>query len=133
MSSFINTRLAYVLTLGFASGLPLALTGSTMQAWLTTAHVDVFTIGVVSLLGLPYVGKFLWAPIMDTYFGHMRKRRKFWVICTQVITACALFILANLDPATNIGPLLITGALVAFFAASLDIAIDAYRTEILEE
>ena len=73
-------RLALVAVLGFASGLPLALTGQAMQAWLTTAGVDLATIGFLGLVGLPYTFKFLWAPLMDRFDLPWLGRRRGWLV-----------------------------------------------------
>ncbi|MCC2678395.1 MAG: Major Facilitator Superfamily transporter, partial [Pseudobdellovibrio sp.] len=69
-----------ILILGFASGLPLALTGQSMQAWLTIDGIDIATIGFFSLVGLPYTFKFLWAPLMDRFEPPFFGRRKGWLV-----------------------------------------------------
>ncbi|HEX2201577.1 MAG TPA: muropeptide MFS transporter AmpG, partial [Gammaproteobacteria bacterium] len=66
-SRFINRRISTMLFLGFSSGLPLALTSGTLQAWLTVAGIDIRTIGIFALVGLPYTFKFLWSPLMDRF------------------------------------------------------------------
>lgn len=94
-------KMIAVLILGFASGLPLALTGQSLQAWLTVENVDISTIGFFSLVGLPYTFKFLWAPLMDRfelpYFG----RRRGWLIVTQVAIAIALVLMSSFSPSQN--------------------------------
>ncbi|MCD6038912.1 MAG: hypothetical protein K0S27_312 [Gammaproteobacteria bacterium] len=120
-----------VLLLGFSSGLPLALTGSTLQAWFTQAGVNVVTIGAFSLVGLPYVWKVLWAPVLDRFIPPWWGRRRGWILITQLGLCLALFVLAHMDPHGQplwIGGLALT---IAFISASQDIAIDAYRTDIL--
>ena len=84
-------RLAAVTVLGFASGLPLALTGQAMQAWLSADGVDIATIGFLSLVGLPYTFKFLWAPLMDRFEPPWLGRRRGWLVLTQLALAAALF------------------------------------------
>ena len=127
----INTRLLAVLCMGFASGLPLALIGSTLQAWFTASEVNLMAIGWLSFLGFPYVLKFLWAPFMDYYRLEKWGGRKCWILLTQFLLVILLFWLSTLQPLLN--PLLIgmVAFFIAFFSASQDIVIDAYRTDLL--
>ena len=83
-------RLLVVTLLGFASGLPLALTGQAMQAWLSADGIDLATIGFLSLVGLPYTFKFLWAPLMDRFELPWLGRRRGWLVLTQLALAGAL-------------------------------------------
>ncbi len=128
-------RLLVVTVLGFASGLPLALTGQAMQAWLSMEGLDIATIGFLSLVGLPYTFKFLWAPLMDRFepplLGVWLGRRRGWLVITQLALAGALMAMAGLSPsgATRAFALLAVG--VAFVSASQDVVIDAYRTDLL--
>lgn len=126
----INMRLLAVLCLGFASGLPLALVGSTLQAWFTEASIDLVTIGALSLLGIPYTLKFLWAPLMDHYRLPWGKRRG-WILAMQLGVIITLIALANMDPTVEAGTMAIIALAVAFFSASQDVAITAYQTDIL--
>src|SRR5487761_2725863 len=91
-------RLGVVAVLGFASGLPLALTGQALQAWLTVDGVDIATIGFLSLVGLPYTFKFLWAPLMDCFELSWLGRRRGWLVLTQLALAGALWWLAGTSP-----------------------------------
>ena len=91
-------RLAVVTVLGFASGLPLALTGQAMQAWLSVDGVDIATIGFLSLVGLPYTFKFLWAPLMDRFELPWLGRRRGWLVLTQLALAGALVWMAATPP-----------------------------------
>lgn len=118
--------------LGFSAGLPLALTISTLQAWFTVAGVDILALGMLSLLGQPYIYKFLWAPFMDRFTLPFLGRRRGWMLLTQVLLLIAIASFAWLNPSKNL--LMISGIalLVAFLSASQDIAVDAYRTEILK-
>jgi MFS transporter, PAT family, beta-lactamase induction signal transducer AmpG len=124
-------RLAAVLFLGFASGLPLSLTGQAMQAWLTIEGVDIATIGFLGLVGVPYTFKFLWAPLMDRFEPPLLGRRKGWLVLTQLAMAAVLWWMASLSPRD--APLAFAGVavLVAFLSASQDVVIDAYRTDVL--
>lgn len=128
-------RLAAVLLLGFASGLPLALTGQAMQAWLSAAQIDLATIGFLSLVGLPYTFKFLWAPLMDRFeppiLGRLLGRRRGWLVITQLGLAAALSVLAATSPSQATQTFAWLAVLVAFLSASQDVVIDAYRTDLL--
>ena len=88
--------------LGFASGLPLYLTGRTLQAWMRVAHVDLTTIGFFSLVGLPYSLKWLWAPAMDRYVPPFLGRRRGWLLITQVALLLAIAAMSLHDPATGL-------------------------------
>ncbi|MDP3082988.1 MAG: MFS transporter [Rubrivivax sp.] len=123
---------AFIVTLlGFASGLPLALTGQAMQAWLTLDGVDIATIGFLSLVGLPYTFKFLWAPLMDRFDPPWLGRRRGWLVVTQLALAGALWVLASVSPSGSIQVFALLAVAVAFIAASQDVVIDAYRTDLL--
>jgi PAT family beta-lactamase induction signal transducer AmpG len=124
-------RLFFILFLGFASGLPLALTGQAMQAWLTTEKIDIATIGFFSLVGLPYTFKFLWAPLMDRFELPFLGRRRGWLVVSQLSIAATLVLLSNLSPSKNTETFALIAAFIAFLSASQDIVIDAYRTDIL--
>jgi PAT family beta-lactamase induction signal transducer AmpG len=128
---FLNPRMLAITCLGFASGLPLALTSSTLQAWFTQAGVSITTIGVLSLIGMPYVWKFLWAPLMDRFTVLGSSRRRGWILLTQLALCTTLFCLATFNPAQQPGLMGLVALLVAFFSASQDVAIDAYRTDVL--
>ena len=124
-------RLAVVTLLGFASGLPLALTGQAMQAWLSMEGLDVATIGFLSLVGLPYTFKFLWAPLMDRFELPWLGRRRGWLVLTQLALAAALMAMATTSPAGATRAFALLAVLVAFVSASQDVVIDAYRTDLL--
>lgn len=132
LTSLINRRVAVMLFLGFSSGLPLALTAGTLQAWLTVAGVDIKTIGVFALTGLPYTLKFLWAPLMDRYALPLLGRRRGWMLLTQLGLLASIAAMASLSPSENIGLLGALALLVAFLSASQDIAFDAYRADVLQ-
>ena len=127
--------MAILLLLGFSSGLPLFLTGAgkTIQAWMTTAHVSLATIGWFSLAGLPYSLKFLWAPALDRYVPPFLGRRRGWLVITQVALLIAIAAMAFHDPVTGLRMLAVNAMLIALFSASQDIVGDAYRTDVLSE
>ena len=120
-----------MLPLGFASGLPLALTAGTLQAWLTVTGVDLRTIGIVTLVGLPYTLKFLWSPLMDRFVPPWLGRRRGWMIATQLALIAGIAAMAVTGPADAIWALSVLAIAVAFLSASQDIAFDAYRADVL--
>src|SRR5438094_571855 len=124
-------RLVVVTVLGFATGLPLALTGQAMQAWLSVEHVDIATIGFLSIVGLPYTFKFLWAPLMDRFELPWLGRRRGWMVLTQLTLALALWWMAETSPSAATRTFALIAVLVAFVSASQDVVIDAYRTDLL--
>jgi PAT family beta-lactamase induction signal transducer AmpG len=122
---------AVILLLGFSSGLPLALTGSTLQAWLSTGNVDIHTIGWLTLAGIPYTWKFLWSPFMDRFVLPYLGRRRGWMITCQLALMGVMVLLSQEGEHPDIAHLAILTPLLAFLSASQDIAIDAYRSELL--
>jgi PAT family beta-lactamase induction signal transducer AmpG len=131
VASLMNRRILVMLPLGFASGLPLALTSGTLQAWLTIEGVDLKTIGIFTLVGLPYTLKFLWAPVMDRVIPPWFGRRRGWMVLTQLCVAIGLGLMALTNPEIHPGWMAAYALLVAFLSASLDIVFDAYRTDTL--
>ena len=129
---WFNARLVAVFLQGFASGLPIALCSTALQAWFTLSHVDLVTIGFLALIGQPYVYKFLWAPLLDRFNLPWLDRRRGWIITFQVLLILGLLLMSLGNPVTSPLPLVILGFLVAFFSATQDIAIDAYRTDLLK-
>ncbi len=125
-----DRNLAVILLLGFSSGLPLALTGQTLQAWMTVEGVDLSTIGIFTLVGIPYTWKFLWAPAMDRFVPPFLGRRRGWLLVTQAALALGLTFMATLTPRSDLALLAVLALFVAFASASQDIVIDAYRTDI---
>jgi len=139
---FQSRKMAALLSLGFASGLPYALTDDAFRAWLTNAKFDLSTIGWLGLVSLPYSLKFLWAPMIDRFVPPFLGRRRGWILVTQcgliiaiLAIASQMFTISNVL-ATERGrslPILAIAALIlAFLSATQDIAIDAYRTDVLE-
>jgi PAT family beta-lactamase induction signal transducer AmpG len=129
---FGQPKMATLLVLGFSSGLPFYLTSKTLQAWMTNAKVDLATIGFFSLVTLPYSLKFVWAPLMDRYIPPFLGRRRGWVFITQVLLLLVIAAMALHDPRTGLRMLAVNAIAIAFFSASQDISLDAYRTDVLE-
>src|SRR5471030_318773 len=134
--NYFTRPLFTILFLGFASGLPLALTASTLSAWLFDSHVDKAAIGLFAAVATPYTVKFLWSPLMDSLgFPVLTRRlgrRRGWILATQLALAGSLLLLAAASPALNPWATALAALLVSFFSASQDIVIDAYRVEILK-
>lgn len=126
-----DKRLAAVLFLSFASGLPFNLTGFTLQAWLASEGLDIKTIGIFSLAGLPYVFKFLWAPLLDRYLPPVLGRRRGWILIFQVCLALSIGVMGLGSPTRLPYALGAIALLVAFLSASQDIVFDAYRVDLV--
>jgi PAT family beta-lactamase induction signal transducer AmpG len=128
---YTQPKMAALIFLGFASGLPFYLTNTTLQAWMTQANVDLTTIGIFSLVGLPYSLKFLWAPLLDRYIPPFLGRRRGWLVITQVLLLLAIAAMSLHDPRLGLQALAFNAILIAFFSATQDVAGDAYRTDVL--
>jgi len=126
-------RMMVAFAMGFACGLPLLLTGSVLQAWMKEEGVDLATIGLFALVGLPYTLKFLWAPVVDRYTLPLLGRRRGWLLTVQVVLMLAIIALGMTNPVQS--PWVVAGVafLVTFFSASQDIVVDAYRREDLAD
>jgi PAT family beta-lactamase induction signal transducer AmpG len=130
---FGQPKMAVLVLLGFSSGLPFYLTSKTLQAWMTTAKVDLATIGFFSLVTLPYSLKFVWAPVMDRYVPPFLGRRRGWVLITQLALLVAIGAMSLHDPQQGLRMLAVNAIAIAFFSASQDISLDAYRTDVLQD
>lgn len=119
--------------MGFASGLPLLLTLTLLQAWLTQSHIALGEIGLFALIGIPYTVKFLWAPFMDRYVPPVLGRRRGWLLALQILLAAAILALGQTHPGHDITPVAVCALLVALFSAMQDTVIDAYRRESLAD
>ena len=125
-----DRNLAVILLLGFSSGLPLALTGQTLQAWMTVDGVSLSTIGIFTLVGIPYTWKFLWAPAMDRFVPPFLGRRRGWLLVTQAALALGITAMATLTPRADLAALGALALFVAFASASQDIVVDAYKVDV---
>jgi len=134
---YLRPRVLIVMFLGFASGLPLALSGSTLQVWSATSGVDLKTIGFFTLVGTPYTLKFLWAPIVDAIdipiLSRALGRRRGWLVFSQLLLMATIVFLAFLDPAISPWHVALGALLVATASATQDIVIDAFRVESLDK
>src|SRR3954447_21758930 len=134
---YLQRRVLIVMLLGFSSGLPLALSGSTLLVWMRESGVDLRTIGLFALVGTPYTLKFIWAPLVDAlhvpFFTRKFGRRRGWLVFSQLLLIAAILLLALTDPARS-PPLVALGALlVAATSSTQDIVVDAFRVESLPE
>jgi PAT family beta-lactamase induction signal transducer AmpG len=133
---YFTPKLFAILILGIASGLPLALTGSTLTVWLTEVGVNIKTIGLFAAVGIPYSMKFLWSPLIDYFpvpiLSKLFGRRSGWIILTQILLAIVVLFLGASDPVENVGYAAVLAVIVAFLSATQDIVIDAYRVEMIE-
>lgn len=132
---FVSRMMFLMLLMGFSSGLPLALTGTggTLQAWMTDEGVDLKTVGIFAIMGLPYALKFLWAPFIDRFSLPFLGLRRGWMLITQLLCIALVLLTTLLSPANQIGLVAWMALLLAFVSASQDIVIDAYRAETLAE
>ena len=130
---YASPRVYPLLLLGFASGLPLALTGGTLQAWATVAGVSLQEIGFLTLVGTAYTLKFLWAPLVDRFAFPVLGRRRGWMLVSQLLLAVLIACMGLLDPGNQLMWLAVLAVLVAFWSATQDIAFDAYSTDVLRD
>jgi PAT family beta-lactamase induction signal transducer AmpG len=119
------------LLLGFSSGMPLLLTGKTLQAWMTDEQVDIKVIGIFALVSLPYSLKFLWSPLFDRFTLPFLGRRRGWLLVTQLALVVTIVTMAHSQPKEAPWFLAFMCVVVSFFSASQDIVVDAYRRESL--
>jgi len=137
LAVYLKPRVLIVLFLGFSSGLPLALSGSTLLVWMRESGVDLGTIGLFALVGTPYTIKFLWAPIVDALdvpvLAKLLGRRRGWLVFSQLLLIAAIVLLALCDPASAPWLVALGALLVATASATQDIVIDALRIESLDE
>tara|TARA_Y100000768_G_scaffold333910_1_gene274288 strand:- start:721 stop:2106 length:1386 start_codon:yes stop_codon:yes gene_type:complete len=133
INPYFQKKIFITLSMGFVSGIPLLLTITLLQAWLTDEGISKSTIGLFALVGLPYSLKFLWAPIFDGITLSTFGRRRSWMLVTQILLIITIIGLGMTDPAMNATNVAILAVLVAFSSASQDIVIDAYRRESLSD
>jgi len=133
LAVYTHRRVVLLLALGFSSGLPLALTSGTLQAWATVEGVSLQHLGFLTLIGSAYTLKFLWAPLVDRFVPPFLGRRRGWVLVTQLLLAAGIASMSLFDPAAHMVWLAALAVLVAFLSATQDIAFDAYSTDVLHQ
>lgn len=135
LTVYLRPRVLVILLLGFSAGLPLALSGETLRVWMADRGVDLGTIGLLSLAGLPYTIKFIWAPVVDAlnvpWLAERLGRRRGWLVASQLLLMAAIVFLGTRDPIAAPVMVGLGALLVAFASATQDIVIDAYRVESL--
>ncbi|MEN6586156.1 MAG: AmpG family muropeptide MFS transporter, partial [Sulfuricella sp.] len=129
--AIFNRRMLICIFTGFSSGLPLYILISLLPAWLRSEQVDLKAIGLFALIQLPFTWKFIWSPLMDRFaFPHLGRRRG-WMLVTQLVLLLSLPLFGWFDPQLDLWSIAYLAAAVAFFSASQDIVLDAFRREIL--
>ncbi len=126
-------RMLVTFVMGFSCGLPLLLTITLLQAWMKDEGVDLATIGMMSLVGLPYTVKFLWAPFLDRYIPAFLGRRRGWLLSAQILLVLSIAALGFTEPGRNPLYVILAAILVTFFSATQDIIVDAFRRETLSD
>ncbi len=138
--TYLNRRMLVIFLLGFSSGLPLALAGGTLQAWFKTSGASIILIGFMTLIGQPYSYKFLWAPLLDRFAPlSFLDRRRSWMLAMQLLLVGIIATMALYNPEATVQifnwqmpVLVLLGLCLSICSATQDIAIDAYRVEILK-
>ena len=131
--AIFNRRMLICIFTGFSSGLPLFILYQLVPGWLRSEGVSLTEIGLFSLIGIPYVWKFIWSPLMDRYSLPVMGRRRSWMLLTQILLLFSIAGFGFVDPIMNIWSVAYLAAAVAFFSASQDIVLDAYRRELLPD
>ena len=129
----LSRKMVTCVFLGFSSGLPLYVLIQLVPAWLRSHEVDLATIGLFALIGLPYTWKFLWSPLMDRYKLPFLGRRRGWALITQIGLLFSIAALGRFDPSASLQAIVVTVFIISLFGASQDIVIDAYRRELLAD
>jgi len=132
LAPLLTRRMLICVFTGFASGMPLYLLINLLPAWLRTEGVSLTAIGLFALIQFPYTWKFLWAPLLDRYVPPLGRRRG-WIVLTQVLLLCIIILLGQFSPTTDLAIIVWLAAALAFFSATADIALDAYRRELLPD
>ena len=131
--ALFNRRMLICVFTGFSSGLPLYLLINLLPAWLRSEGVDLRSIGAFALIQLPFTWKFLWAPVLDRYGPRLFGRRRSWMLAMQVLLLVSIPLFGALRPQLDLWTIAYLATAVAFFAATQDIALDAYRRELLPD
>ncbi len=133
LGEIFSRKMGICVIAGFSSGLPLYVLLSLLSAWLRSEGLDLATIGFMSIVMFPYTWKFLWAPLLDRYRIFSLPRRKGWMLFTQAFLVVIIGAFGFFDPQKNIYLIAGLAALISFLSATFDVAIDAFRREILDE
>jgi PAT family beta-lactamase induction signal transducer AmpG len=131
--AILNRRMLICIFTGLASGMPLYVLFQLVPAWLSEGGVSLAEIGLFSLVGIPYTWKFIWAPMMDRWVPPFLGRRRGWMLVCQLALLVSIGVLGAFDPARSTSVIAGLAVAVAFFSASQDVVLDAYRREILPD
>ena len=131
--ALLNRRMLICVFTGFSSGLPLYILINLLPAWLRSERVDLRAIGLFALIQLPFTWKFLWSPLVDRYALPLLGRRRGWMLVTQLLLLASIPLFGLLRPQLDLWTIAYLAAAVAFFAATQDIVLDAYRRELLPD
>lgn len=132
-SAILNRRMLICVFTGFSSGLPLYILMLLVPAWLTVSGVSIKTIGFFTLVGIPYTCKFLWAPLIDSYIPPFLGRRRGWMLITQLLVFASIVAIGYFHPEISVMSVAWMATAIAFFGASQDVVLDAYRRELLPD
>jgi PAT family beta-lactamase induction signal transducer AmpG len=133
LAVLFSRRMLVAFLMGFSCGLPLLLTLGVLQAWMTEEGVDLAWVGMITLVQSPYSWKFLWAPVLDRFTPPLLGRRRGWLLMAQLALMVSIAALGGSDPVAHPGWMVASAVLVAFFSATQDIVVDAYRREDLAD
>src|SRR6266568_7770034 len=133
VDALFNRRMLICTFTGFSSGLPLYILINLIPAWLRSEHVDLRSIGLFALIQLPFTWKFIWSPLVDRYALPLLGRRRGWMLLTQLLLLVSIPMFGALRPQLDLWAIAYLALALAFFAATQDIVLDAYRRELLPE
>jgi MFS transporter, PAT family, beta-lactamase induction signal transducer AmpG len=133
LKKILTRKMLTILFLGLASGIPLGIVITVLQAWMTKSGIDLKTVGLAVLVQMPYTWKFVWSPLMDRYVPPFLGRRRGWMLVSQIVMAVSIVAMGHFDPTRSVGIILGLATLISFAGASHDIVIDAYRRDVLDE
>jgi PAT family beta-lactamase induction signal transducer AmpG len=133
LKKMLSRKMLAILLLGVASGIPLGIVITVLQAWMTKSGIDLKTVGLAVLVQMPYTWKFAWSPLMDRFVPPFLGRRRGWMLISQVVMLVSIAAMGQFDPAHSLMAILALSTVVAFAGASHDIVIDAYRRDVLDE
>jgi len=129
----LNRKMLTILFLGLASGIPLGVVLTVLQAWMTKSGIDLKTVGLAVLVQMPYTWKFVWSPLMDRFVPPFLGRRRGWMLISQILMIASIATMGQFDPREAVLTILALATVISFAGASHDIVIDAYRRDVLDE
>ena len=133
LRKILTRKMLTILFLGLASGIPLGIVLTVLQAWMTKSGIDLKTVGLAVLVQMPYTWKFVWSPLMDRFVPPFLGRRRGWMLVSQLLMLVSIVGMGQFDPANAVGVILAFATVISFAGASHDIVIDAYRRDVLDE